>query len=302
MASDSGGPGADGGKPRGLLLGRTINLKPESPAKDVLRAPLTVDTLPDIDLPRESISERLAALLFRKVLGYRESEYRTMCDLRQTTAAVMASVSKVAARELEDQGWSLDQRGNGAQRVVRVTHPDRLQDAFLALLAAPEALSGDCHNLELVLAVVLRHYIKEMSDIIGTRFCFEAEAHSHGMLAYEQERQLKNVSDNHERMAILQQIYSAYSWSANYYLYSLISREQTANNDKMFSMYVRAVFFMSRLQYDGSLQESVTRRRLPLRREVMFRVKRDRALQNRYTKDAEFSAQIKNIITFFPAA
>ena len=82
----------------------------------------------------------------------------------------------------------------------------------------------------------------------------------------------------------------------------MISREQTANNDKMFSMYVRAVFFMSRLQYDGSLQESVTRRRLPLRREVMFRVKRDRALQNRYTKDAEFSAQIKNIITFFPAA
>lgn len=300
MATDNGGQGEGGRRQRGLLLGRDINLRPEPPAKDLLDGPLVIDRLPEIDLPQESIKDRLSAFLFRTVLGYREAEYRTMWELRETTAAVMSSVSKSAARELEDLGWSLARRGKGAQRVVRVTHPDQLQDAFLAMMSAPEALVRDSQTLELLLAVVLRNYIKEMSGVIGSRFCFETEAHSHCMQAYDQERQFKNVIDNYERMAVLQEIYSAYACAANYYLYSLVSREQSEHDSKMFSMYVRAVFFMSRVQYDGTLQENVNRRRLPLRREVMFRVKRDRALQQRYAKDDEFAAQIKNILSFFP--
>ena len=302
MAADDDGRDEGGRRPRGLLLGRDINLRPEPPAKDLLNGPLIVTKLPEIDLPQETLKDRLSAFLFRTVLGYREAEYRTMWELRQTTAAVMASVSKVAARELEAMGWTMPQRGKGIQRVVRLTHPDQLQDAFLTLVAAPEALAEDSRNLEVLLAVVLRNYIKEMSDMMGSRFSFEAEAHSHCLHAYEQERQLKNVVDQYERMSVLQNIYSTYSYTSNYYLYSLISREESAHDSKMFSMYVRAVFFLSRLQYDGTLQEHVNRRRLPLRREVMFRVKRDRALQTRYAKDEEFAAQIKNILSFFPAA
>ncbi len=303
MATDNGGQGGNGGggRQRGLLLGRGINLRPDPPAKDLLEGPLAVDKLPEIELPQESITDRLSAFLFRTVLGYREGEYHTMRELRQTTAAVMASVSKVAARDLENMGWSLSERGKTPQQVVRLTHPDQLLDAFLTMILAPEALRTDSQTLEVLLAVVLRNYIKEMSEMMGTKFSFEAEAHSHCMLAYEQERQIKNVVDNYERMAVLQQIYNAYTYTANYYLYSLVAREALEHGDKMFSMYIRAVFFISRLQYDGTLLEHVNRRRLPLRREVMFRVKRDRPLQQRYGKDEEFANQIKNILSFFPS-
>ena len=300
MAIDGGGQDEGGRQTRGLLLGRNINLRPDPPAKDLLNEPLVVSQLPEIDLPRETLGNRLSLLLFRTVLGYREEEYRALAGVRQTIAAVMASVSRMAAKELEVAGWVLNRREKGLQRVVRVTHPDQLQDAFAVLMAAPDAISQERQELEVLLAVVLRHYIKEMSAIIGSRFSFEAEAHSHCMHAYDLERQLKNVVDQYERMAVLQQTYDSYSNAASYYLYSLVSREPSEHDPKMFSMYVRAVFFISRLQYDGTLQENVNRRRLPLRREVMFLIKRDRALQTRYSKDEEFAEQIKNILNFFP--
>ncbi|MEI6559805.1 MAG: hypothetical protein WCO00_15485 [Rhodospirillaceae bacterium] len=285
---------------RGLLLGRHINLKPPPPAKDLLAGPLLVRRLPRIDLPNQSLKDRLSAFLFRTVLGYREAEYRAIWDLRQAVAAVMASVSPTAAQKLEDLGWSLERRVQGGQRVVAMTHPDQFQEAMLLLIAAPEALSRDARFLEVVFAVVLRHYLKEISAAAGNPFSFNTEAHSHCMQAYDLERQIKNVVDTNERIMVLQNIYDRYHYTSQYYLYSLLSRESAPDDGKMFSMYVRAVFFISRLQYDGTLLEQVNRRRLPARREVMFRIKRDRALQRRYTDDPEFAAQIKMILNVFP--
>ena len=301
-AANDGGAGDEGDRrPRGVLFGRDINLRPDPPPKDLLNSPLEVSRLPEIDLRCKTLVERVSAFVLGTVLGYRESEHRALWELRQTTAAVMACVSPSAARELEAEGWALRRNSDkGGQRVVRVTHPDQLQDAFSTLIAASGTHTEDRQDLEMLLAMVLRTYINEMSSMMGTTFSFDTEGHSHCLHAYEQERQLKNVVDQYERMAVLQQICNAYSYTANYYLYSLIAREKPEQDHKMFSMYVRAVFFLSRLQYDGTLQEHVNRRRLPLRRDVMFRLKRDQNLQRRYAKDPDFAAQIKNIIGFFP--
>ena len=303
-AANDGDAGNEGRRPRGVLFGRDINLRPDPPPKDLLRNPLEISQLPDVDLRRKTFGDRLGAFVFGTLLGYREADYHAVWELRQTTAAVMACVSKTAARELEDEGWVFSRRDGdkGTQRLVRVTHPDQLQDAFATLIASPSGHTEDRQDLEVLLAMVLRAYSTEMSSIIGMSFSFDTEAHSHCLQAYEQERQLKNVVDQYERMAVLQQICNAYSYTINYYLYSLVAREKPENDHKMFSMYIRALFFISRLQYDGTLQEQVNRRRPPFRREVTFRLKRDLIVQRRCAKDAEFAAQIKNILSFFPVA
>ena len=247
MTMDNGNPGEGSRSQRGLLLGREINLKPEPPAKDLLDGPLVVTKLPAIKLVRETFKDRVTALLVRTMLGYREGEYKTMVELRRTTAAVIASVSRAAERRLEDAGWILEGRGIGAQRVVQLTHPDQLRDAFQAMMLAPEALSHDSRALEVLLAVVLRNYLREISRVTSTRFSFETEAHSHCMTGYEQERQLKNVIDSRERVAVIQNIYNSYMYTVNYYQYSLITRERAEHGGKMFSMYIRAIFFNSRV-------------------------------------------------------
>ena len=115
---------------RGLVLGRDINLRPEPPAKDFLNAPLILTKLPRISLPVETYKDRMSAFFLRTLVGYREQEYNTMWRIRLVAATLMASVSSAAARELRDAGWVLGRNGKNIPKMVRLTHPHQIQDAF----------------------------------------------------------------------------------------------------------------------------------------------------------------------------
>ncbi|MEI8396377.1 MAG: hypothetical protein WCF85_16710 [Rhodospirillaceae bacterium] len=286
---------------KGLVLGRgiSLNLNPDPPPNDVLGAPLIIQKLPSINLQVETFGDVIAGVFSHFGTGMRNEERRQLWKLRQTIALVMASVSKHAEVKLEARGW-FRRRYGATQRVVKLVHPDQLRVAFDELMAAPEIIRRDRRALELLLGVALRKYMIELSASTGTKFSFEAEAREHCIKAYHDERLLDKVIDNYERIEALQNTYNKYFYVRNYYMYSLIAREKNSNDGKMFSMYCRSVFFMSRLEWDGSLAEHVNRRRLPLRDDVTFLIKRDRALQERYTREPDFAAQIKDVLSIFP--
>ena len=69
----------------------------------------------------------------------------------------------------------------------------------------------------------------------------------------------------------------------------------------MFMMYCHSAHSLARLDWDGSLLEHAHVRRLPTREEVMFMFRRDRSVQERCAVDAGFQAQVRAMITSFPA-
>ena len=83
-------------------------------------------------------------------------------------------------------------------------------------------------------------------------------------------------------------------------MFSVLSREKTPADGKMFMMYCHAAHSLARLDWDGSLLEHAHVRRLPTRAEVLFLFRRDRSVQDRCARDASTQGQVKALIASFP--
>ena len=282
--------------------GHALNFEPAPPVDDVLRQPLAMDRLPAYEVPRNGIVLRLASLLGS--LGWSSGgEQSQQVSAESATAVVMASLSPRIARELEESGW-LAQRETpkGRSHIGPVTHPYALMEAFRTLprLSDPKVLKQR-RFLELVLAMALRQYVDQLAIQSVAKFSFEAEAYGHFLRSVRVERHLKQVFDKTIRQDMLQQLHDSYYHAKNYYMFSLLSREKMSGDGKMFMMYCHSAHSLARLDWDGSLLEHAHVRRLPTREEVMFMFRRDRSVQERCAVDAGFQAQVRAMITSFPA-
>jgi len=287
----------------GIMLGRSLILEPAPPVEDVLGEPLRLARMPGYVLPKETVGSRVTMLLGQ--LGWtRPAEaLRRLRRLQTTVATILASVSPPFASELAANGWLTRHRDLGRFRVTEVTHPYDLMDAFRLLLHLPDAMPLDAMKerrfLEVVLALVLRQYRTDMIRTSHPHFSFDAEAREFLIRGVRLEHDAKMVTDPNERLNMLQILHDSCYHGRNYYLFSLLSRERTVNDGRMFLMYCQVVRTLARLEWDGTMHEMPVLRRLPPRHEVLYLFRRDRSLKRRYLEDAEYMARVKALLATF---
>ena len=276
-----------------------LNFEPAPPKADVLRKPLTLDRLPDYQIPKDGLILRLSSLLGS--LGWSRGQSQLL-QAQSATAVVMGSLSPRIAEELEESGW-LAQRetASGGARIGPITHPYALMEAFRTLVRLTDKkLVKERRFLELVLAMTLRRYVEMIDEQALIRFSFEAEAREQFLRSVRIERHLRKISNWDDRDNLLQQLHDSYYNAKNYYMFSVLSREKTPADGKMFMMYCHAAHSLARLDWDGSLLEHAHVRRLPTRAEVLFLFRRDRSVQDRCARDASTQGQVKALIASFP--
>lgn len=285
---------------RGVVLGRQIDLRPSPPEQDTLAEPLALERTPAYQPPEDGRWARLHALLARLGWTVGSTDRREVTRVHTVTARTLSAVSPPIARQLRSSGWLRRHGVVGRSSVPAVTHPYTLLEAFQLLFRIPPEMSKEQRFLELVLALTLRQYAQLLSRQTGTRFGFDLEAMEYMVQATKIERVLKKATNPSERMDLVQAMYNAFYHARHYYMFSLIARERSANQGKMFPLYCHAAHTMARIHWDGAISETAIGARLPSRREVLFLFKRDRALIQRCADDETYAAQVKAMVASFP--
>lgn len=292
-----GGQGAvDGG--RGVVMGKQFNLNPLPPPADVLGNPLVVTDLPTHKMPKESLADRLMRLLAKMGLTGQSSDTQLRFKVQDLTATVMASVSPAVT--LSPEARAKIKHSGRAAPVIIVRHPYHLRHIFDFLPKIPDSLGAERRFLELLLNRMLKKYGEQMALMKGSTFSFEAEAREYLHAGFRLERQLKKIQAQDERFNAMQIIYNSYFHGKNYYYYALLRREKIGPDSKLFMMYARAVYFLSRVEWNGNLLDKPNPRLLPDRGSIYFVLQRDKGVLELYRTDQNFQRQVKSVVEAFP--
>jgi hypothetical protein len=278
---------------RGVLVGKTFNPNPFPPPVDLLSRALTVPGLPLHKQPKEHFSDRFQRFLNRLGIAVADEDAQLRWRIRDALNSVLASVSPRAD--------PVGARGRkGGPVAISVRHPYHLRAAFDLLPQIPDSLGGERRFLELILSRVLRAYGEQMSAARGVPFSFEAEAREFFIIGLKLERHIKKMDDADERLTALQIVNDSFFHGRNYYYYALLRRERLDAESRMHLWYARASFFLSRIDWRGELLDKANTRMLPPRSMMMFLVRRDRSVMDRYRADAAFRDKTKRLIDSFP--
>lgn len=296
MKGDESGGGMGG--QRGVVTGKYFNFKPLPPPSDVLGNPLIVPNLPTHKQPKETWRSRMQRTLARFNLVGQSAQTRMRWKLQDTIQATIASVSPAVT-------LSADRRAAPRRKlsvpVIMVRHPYHLRHVFEQLPQITDEFAPERRFIELLLNRILKKYGEQMALVKGSNFSFEHEAREYFVAGFRLEKQIKQVNNPDERFAALQAIYVNYFHGRNYYYYALLRRERLAEDNKLFMLFSRAVYFMARIDWNGNLLDKPQPRSLPSRDEMMFFVQRDKTVLTRYRSDQEFQRQVKSVLEAFPA-
>ena len=287
---------------RGVLLGASLSFEPSPPVLDVLSSAVAVSRLPEYQPPRDTLGARLNAVLGTLGWTSHEREAQLKWHAQAVTAMVMASLVPAVARELEASGWLRRHQTAGRLRVGAITHPYDVLEAFKTVTKLPASLGRERRFLELVLGLLLRGYQEALSQAGNARFSFEAEAKEHFIRGARLERSLKHCTDSNDRLGVLQHVINAYYHAKNYYMFSVIARQNSTSDGKMFVMFCHAALSLAQIDWDGTLHTQPVTARLPPRAEVTFLFSRDRSLRERCARDSSLFAQTKALISTFPTS
>lgn len=293
-APDAGG--GEGG--RGVVMGKQFNLNPLPPAADVLGNPLVVTDLPTHKMPKETLKDRFLRLFSAIGVMGQSSDTQLRFKVQDLAATVMASVSPAVTLSPEARA-KIKHSGRSAP-VIIVRHPYHLRHVFDFLPKIPDSLALDRRFLELLLNRTLKKYGEQMALVKGSTFSFEAEAREYLHAGFRLERQLKKIQAHDERFNAMQIIYNSYFHGKNYYYYALIRREKFPPDSKLFMMYARAAYFLSRVEWNGNLLDKPNPRLLPDRGSIYFVLQRDKGVLEQYRTDQAFQRQVKSVIEAFP--
>ncbi|HYG85779.1 MAG TPA: hypothetical protein VD978_05940 [Azospirillum sp.] len=288
---------ADPGCERGLVTGKYFNFNPLPPPADVLGNPLVVPNLPTHKWPKETWRSRVSRFFAQMNLGSQSATTRLRWKLHDTTASVLASVSRSVT--LAERRGPAGPSGK-AVSVVIVRHPYHLRHVFDMIPQLPAELAPERRFIELVMSRILKKYGEQMALIKGAAFSFEHEAKEYFHAGFRLEKQIKKITNPDERFAALQNIYAVYFHGRQYYYYALLRRERLQPDNKLFMFFSRACYFMARIDWSGQLLDKPNPRSLPTRDEMMFYVQRDKTVLMRYRSDPDFQRQVKGVLEAFP--
>jgi hypothetical protein len=142
-------------------------------------------------------------------------------------------------------------------------------------------------------------YRKRISQIREKPQLFARTATSYFFAGYKHQQQLGQVINPVEKFQMVQDIYNNYYWFKVNYISSVISREPAEGGTKLFSKFLRALFFMATVQEDGTLLPRPAGRLLPSKEYVVFLTKRDIGLQLRLAEDEALRAELQNMLKSF---
>lgn len=290
--------------PRGLVQGgRYFEFNPSPPEQDLLGNPLTVPDMPVRALPIHGWRARLSQFLAKRGIGRRVEERRLRWKAYEMAESLRLSVSPAVTAMIE--GTAVRPRFPGQNEplpLMEIFHPYQLNYVIDFLLQLDEAgLIHERKYLELLLAKILQQYGETMVLISNKAFSFEHEARDYFYTAVRQESLLPRVTHADEIFASIQSIYNNYFHGSRYYVLALFRREKMAEENKLFFFYCRAIFFMARITWDGTILDKPPVRQLPQRDDLMFLARRDQTVMARYQAIPEFKAQVNGILTHFPS-
>lgn len=278
---------------RGLVLGRSLDRRPRPVSEEVLRDPLRVGDL--IRTPLSSPSWRERVLRFAQASGL----YTVPRATRLRWAARDHIIHLQTALGLPGREGAGREGAGGPGRRLSLTHPQQVLDAIEFLMGLPVDLVAERRILRALLARVLIGYRKAISVQRGKSIYYHHEAKRYFARANHDQKLLSKVSGKSERFSVIQNIIDNYYYFRLNYICAILVREPVAEEDRLFSKFLRMVFFMARVEDDGTLLDRPARRALPLRDHIVFLVRRDAALQARLRREPTLQEEVRALVRYF---
>lgn len=275
---------------RGVVTGNQFIAQPPPPDADLLDAPLVVPDLSFAKRPHPGFGAKMRRRLAGMRLTTLDADARLYWRYQDTLDLLMASVGPAPSRPELPKGV----------RPVTVRHPYHLRMMFDLLTSLPDGMAAERKFLDRSLNSVLRRFGERMQEAKGVPFSFENEAREFFYAGFKGERQIKRLDNPDERFNALQAIHTSYFHGRNYYVFALLRKERLDPENKLFMLFVRAVHFMSRVDWNGTLLDKPAPRSLPTRMDLMFYLRRDPTVIERYKTDPDFQRQIRTVLEIFP--
>lgn len=269
-------------KLRGVVYGRSLDFRPQPPDPDVLASPIKLTDLEAVALPAKGWRDHLR--LFLQSSGL-------------TSVPLVVRLRWQAHEVIDWLQSSLISKGRGKR--ASLSHPMQMMTAIDFLMGMPAELEAERRIMHTLIGRGLLEYRKRVSATREKPMSFTKEATSHFFAGFKEQQMLSKTTSPGEQFATVQRIYNSYYFFRAYYIFAILSREPGESGGKLFSKFMRACFFMSTIQDDGTIAPKPSYRQLPPKEQVVFLAKRDVALQNRLREDEALRNELQNLLRFF---
>lgn len=267
---------------RGVIYGRSLDFRPVPPPAEVLASPLRLGDVEYVRLPQKSWRDQVK--LFLQASGF--------------TTIPLATRLRWQSHDMMDwlQG-SLLGRGRGKRQSV--THPQQLIPAIEFMMGLPPELDAERRMIHVLIGRALINYRKRISATRERPMLFAREASNHFFAAFKEQQLISRTTAPAEQFQSVQRVYNSYFFFKVNYINSIVSREPPESGNKLFSKFMRAVFFLSTIQEDGTISPKPIYRALPPKEHVVFLAKRDQSLQNRLREDEALRNELQQLLKYF---
>lgn len=308
---------ADAFQQQGVIVGVSVKNTPAAPARHTLNDPVKVSKLPIHQLP--TLSERFSQKIRQFVLwlftgrrAYNEEDVRKAYDAIIMIILAVTPDPSTAIRSLSSRNHHFRRQLRRFEKrrasPKQIRHPYDLLFIFDFLPQLRGPLLGEKYIIELYCSLILSEYInlvrRQIDDqklSIETKFTFAGEAVQYFRDGHNIEQQLDKVTHPRERVAALKLINELYFHAKWYYVFSVLSREPTIDEGKLFMRAYHAMFFMARLDETNSLLREPKRASLPKRSFIKFLTRRDNSVRQRVGSDQVFAKTVADILKYLPS-
>lgn len=269
-------------RPRGIIFGRSLDFRPQPTSAEVLANPIKLTDLEVVQLPAKTWRDK--ARIFLQSSG--------LSTIPRPTRL------RWQAHEVLDwlQGSLL---GKGRGRRIAVTHPNQLLGAIDFLLGIPPELDVERRQIQMLIGRGLIEYRKRINQSKDRPTTYAKEAANYFNSGFKNQQLVSKAGSSGEQFLLVQQIFNDYYFFRCNYMYHILSREPAESGNKLFSKFMRASFFMSTIQDDGSIAPKPSYRALPPKEHVVFLAKRDAALQSRLKEDEALRNEMQQVLKYF---
>lgn len=267
---------------RGVVYGRSLDFKPLPPPSEVLGSPIRINDVAFVQVPQKSWRDQMS--LFLQSSGL-------------TTIPLVTQLRWRSYNVLDWLQGSLMGKGRGKRQSI--THPHQLIFAIEFMMGLPPELDAERRMIHVLVGRALIEYRKRMSASRERPLSFSREAGSHFTAGFKEQQLLSNAANAREQFQTVQRIFNSYFFFRSNYIFSIVCREPSESGDKLFSKFMRAVFFLSTIQDDGTIAPKPSYRALPPKEHVVFLAKRDMSLQSRLREDEQLRNELQHLLKYF---
>lgn len=269
-------------KLRGVVYGRSLDFRPQPPDPEVLGSPIKLADVEYVQLPQKGWRDHIR--LFLQASGL--TSIPTTVRLRWQAHEVIENLQN-----------SLLAKGRGKRGSI--SHPLQLMSSIEFLMTLPGELEAERRLIHTLIGRFLIEYRKRISATRERPMMYAKEATNHFFAGFKDQQLLSKASAPAEQFAMVQRIYNSYYFFRAHYIFAILSREPPESSSKLFSKFMRACFFISTIQDDGTIAPKPSYRQLPPKEQVVFLAKRDVALQARLREDEALRTEMQNLLRFF---